>query len=140
MRSSDRVLFKLHRKYLDVHSEGFAIEGLNLVEGEVIDLTENSKTLGLLFQYVYPRRQPDLEKIEFSVLDALAEAAEKYQVFPAMEICMHRMIDAIPMHPFSVLEYAVKHGYPDIADQAVETAMSKPVESLSPRVDFLGAV
>ena len=44
-------------------------------------------TLELLFQFCYPDYHPDVESLEFDILMLLAEAAEKYQVFPAMTIC-----------------------------------------------------
>ena len=44
-------------------------------------------TLELLFQFCYPNHRPDVEELEFDDLALLAEAAEKYQVIPAMNIC-----------------------------------------------------
>jgi hypothetical protein len=44
-------------------------------------------TLELLFQFCYPDHRPDVEALEFDALALLAEAAEKYQVFPAMNVC-----------------------------------------------------
>lgn len=58
---------------------------------EIASLSEKSATLEILFQYMYPQRQPDLEVVEFEVLKDLAEAAEKYQVFPALEVCKSYM-------------------------------------------------
>ncbi|KII91408.1 hypothetical protein PLICRDRAFT_156477 [Plicaturopsis crispa FD-325 SS-3] len=138
MRSNDRVVFKLHRKNLDTHTEGFVTDGLYPVEGEMVDLVEPSSVLDLLFQYVYPQRQPELRSLDFEVLAALAEAAEKYQIYSAMYVCMLQMTDNIPHYPFEVLEYAVKHGYGDVADQAAYEAMSiKAPPKLSPHTDFL---
>ena len=36
---------------------------------------------------MYPQCQPNLKQLEFHTLSALAEAAEKYQVFSALDIC-----------------------------------------------------
>lgn len=47
--------------------------------------------LDLLFQFVYPKRHPDLKEVEFTLLAQLAEAAEKYEVYAAMQICKVRM-------------------------------------------------
>jgi hypothetical protein len=58
---------------------------------EVVPLLESAIVLELLFKYMYPQRTPDLKKVEFTVLAKLAEAAEKYQVFGAMDICNTRM-------------------------------------------------
>ena len=57
------------------------------VEGEVVQLVEPAAVLELLFQYVYPQRHPNLQLVEFEVLNGLAEAVEKYQVYPALEHC-----------------------------------------------------
>jgi hypothetical protein len=40
---------------------------------------------------MYPRNHPDLEDVPFEDLAAVAEAVEKYQVFPAMNICKPKM-------------------------------------------------
>ena len=86
MSSSDGVLFKVHRKNLELYSEGFP--GTDVpVHDEVVLLTEKASTLELLFQYMYKERQPDLSKVEPDELADLAEACEKYMVYPAMEIC-----------------------------------------------------
>jgi len=54
---------------------------------EVVQLTENSATLELLFQFCYPERHPDLNGLAFDTLAELAEAAEKYKVFSAISLC-----------------------------------------------------
>ena len=58
---------------------------------EIIPLTEDAGTLDLLFQFMYPQKQPDLREIGTETLIELAEAAEKYQVFAAMETCSRQM-------------------------------------------------
>ncbi|KAG6838829.1 hypothetical protein H0H93_006325, partial [Arthromyces matolae] len=58
---------------------------------EIVSLTEDSETLTTLFQYVYPRRNPDIELLTFDQFYKLAEAAEKYQVFNAMDSCKLRV-------------------------------------------------
>jgi hypothetical protein len=55
--------------------------------GEAAYLMETASVLELLFSFIYPRTYPDLESLEFDVLEALAEAAEKYQVYFAMQHC-----------------------------------------------------
>ncbi|KAF7978046.1 hypothetical protein HWV62_1667 [Athelia sp. TMB] len=86
-RSCDGVLFKIHRNNLAVVSEGFAPPPGTDSSNEIVSLTENAETLELLFQYMYPRRQPNLSVLRFKLLAELAEAAEKYQVFAAMASC-----------------------------------------------------
>jgi len=86
IKSSDGVLFKVHRRNLELLSEGFPGEDVK-THNEIVELTETADTLELLFQYMYRQLQPDLHGIPFQTLASLAEAAEKYQVFPAMEVC-----------------------------------------------------
>lgn len=81
----------MHRKNLDTSSEGFSPPDSTSSQDEIVRLTEDGATLDLLFQYMYPQRQPDLSMIAFKRLAELAEAAEKYQVYAAMEICRVRM-------------------------------------------------
>lgn len=69
-----------------MHTEGFPGDDIATFN-EVVDLTETSTTLELLFQYMYRQPQPILEGLDFKELSSLAEAAEKYRVFSAMEVC-----------------------------------------------------
>ncbi|KAJ6496297.1 hypothetical protein C8R45DRAFT_823515 [Mycena sanguinolenta] len=87
---SDGVLFRVHRKNLEICTEGFPPSEFSN-EGEVGELTEKAATLKLLFQFVYLKRHPALDTTPFKVLEPLAEASEKYRVFPAMNICHIRM-------------------------------------------------
>ena len=86
-RSCDGTLFKIHRKNLEIHSEGLSPPPDMSSHDEIVSLTENGDTLDRLFQFIYPQRQPDLAEIDFKQLAELAEAAEKYQVFAAMTVC-----------------------------------------------------
>lgn len=58
---------------------------------ELIPLSETTHTLDLLFQHVYPRSYPCLDGVGYEELAKLAEAAEKYQVYAAMEVCRIHM-------------------------------------------------
>ncbi|KAJ6626461.1 hypothetical protein B0H10DRAFT_1998445 [Mycena sp. CBHHK59/15] len=127
-RSSDGVLFHVHRTNLEVCTEGFPPAEISTA-GEIVDLPESSTTLELLFQYMYPRRHPALDTTPFEILAPLAEAAEKYQVFPAMNICHIRMRDMIPKHPTAVMVYAAKHDYPYLVSEVAPDMISvSPVE------------
>ena len=76
----------MHKTNLATHSEVFP-EGDLATNDEIVQLTETSSTLELLFQYMYRQPQPDITELPFEQLSKLAEAAEKYRVFSAMEIC-----------------------------------------------------
>ncbi|KAG5718458.1 hypothetical protein E4T56_gene8762 [Termitomyces sp. T112] len=116
-RSSNNILFRIHSRNLEVTSGGFPPAHF-AHSNEHIDLTEDSSTLELMFHFVYPRSQPNLEKITFEALAQLAEAVEKYQVYPAMQLCKIHMEKALPDHALDVLKYSLRHGYPELIDQA----------------------
>ncbi|KAJ7440249.1 hypothetical protein FB451DRAFT_1377648 [Mycena latifolia] len=135
-RSSDGVLFHLHRKNLEVCTEGFPPAEISTRGESVVDLSETSATLELLFQFIYPQRHPALDTPPFGVLDPPAEAAEKYQVFSAMNICHIRMRDMIQDHPVAVVVYAAKHDYPyllsEVAPMMISMAPLEVIEMLPP--------
>ena len=85
-KSSDNILFRIHKVNLKVSARGFAPPEFETFD-EITCLTESAKILELLFQFCYPDRRPDVEQPEFDDLALLAEAAEKYEVFSAMNIC-----------------------------------------------------
>lgn len=88
--SVDNVRFGVHRKNLEVTTGAFPPSDIPTY-GEVVRLSESSKTLDLLFQYIYPTTQPDISLLPFNTLAPLAEAAEKYQVYPATFVCKIHM-------------------------------------------------
>jgi BTB/POZ domain len=86
IQSSDGMNFHVHKSNLDLSSAGFAPSEFNTAD-EVVQFTETSTTLNILFKFCYPERHPDLTTLKFEVLAPLAEAAQKYEVFSAMNIC-----------------------------------------------------
>jgi hypothetical protein len=82
-QSCDGILFSIHRPNLQTNTEGFPPPEISTGD-EIVPLSESSATLEILFQFIYPRRHPALDEIAFADLAALAEAAEKYQVFASL--------------------------------------------------------
>jgi hypothetical protein len=89
IRSSDGVLFKLHQVNLKVSLGAWnhSVTGID----EVVQLSERSAVLDLLFQFCYPERHPRLDDLAFDDLAELAKAAETYKVFSAIDICRIRV-------------------------------------------------
>jgi hypothetical protein len=85
-QSSDGILFRIHKINLKVNTGGFVLPEFE-THNEIVCLTETAMTLELLFQFCYSDHRPDVEALDFDALALLAEAAEKYQVFSAMDIC-----------------------------------------------------
>ncbi|KAJ6529840.1 hypothetical protein B0H19DRAFT_967989, partial [Mycena capillaripes] len=122
-QSSDGVFFRVHRKNLEVCTEGSPPADISTQE-EVVELTETSVTLELLFQFMYPQRHPALDTTPFEILEPLAEASEKYQAFPAMNICHIRLRDMVHEHPVEVAVYAAKHDYPYLVSEVAPMMIS----------------
>ncbi|KAJ7048777.1 hypothetical protein C8F01DRAFT_46413 [Mycena amicta] len=136
-RSSDSVLFRIHRKNLEVCTEAFPPDDIS-TDDDAVELTKTSTTLELLFQFIYPQRHPALDTTPFEVLYPLAEAAEKYQVFPAMNICHIRLRDMVNEHPAEIVVYAAKHDYPYLVSHIAPMMISMPpiqvIEILPPHL------
>lgn len=101
----------MHTRNLATHSEVFP-DGDLAINNEVVLLTEDSATLELLFQYMYRQPQPDITELPFERLSKLAEAAEKYRVFSAMEICRIMMMCVSFTRQWSMLTYGWNQGGP----------------------------
>ncbi|KAF5380019.1 hypothetical protein D9615_006293 [Tricholomella constricta] len=127
--SSDNVLFYIHRKNLETQAAGFPSAEFD-TRGEIVPLTEDASTLELLFQFVYPRRHPDLEATPFDALVSLAEAAEKYEVFSAMNICKIRLRNFLPDHAAEVANFASRHGYRDLLGWAAPFLLDIPLDEI----------
>jgi hypothetical protein len=80
------VLFRLHEVNLQVTSSGL-LQHQPGIETDFLTLTEPAEVLEILFEFLYPHYQTDLEKVEFGLLLSVAEAAEKYRIFYAMNHC-----------------------------------------------------
>jgi hypothetical protein len=76
----------VHKLNLALSSKGFPPSEFETLD-EIVQLTETSTTLNLLFRFCYPVRHPDVETLDFEVLADLAEAAEKYELYSAMNLC-----------------------------------------------------
>jgi|ERR1700722_10052190 hypothetical protein len=84
LKSCDNVLFKVRRRQLEANSGAFAGGEAFPTNDEIVHLTEPAAVLDLLLQYVHNQPPPDLEEVDFKVLMGLADAARKYEVYPAI--------------------------------------------------------
>src|ERR1700728_145703 len=152
LQSSDNVLFRFHKNQLEAHSGAFAAFAASAMDDPFV-LTETSEVVDLLLQLMSLQDPPDLESLEFQTLALLAEAVEKYDVFHSKTIC--RMImqyvryhfcersktlkdyrNHIPQHSVEVLEYAVKHGYAELADKAAYNAIGCKATDIANKLSF----
>ncbi|KAJ7307078.1 hypothetical protein DFH08DRAFT_758006 [Mycena albidolilacea] len=137
LRSSDGVLHAAHSKNLEMYGEGFPPSALvsvsrggDTAQPEVVQMTEQSDIIELLLKYMHLQRQPDLSRHKFDTLAGLAEAAEKYLVYSAMDVCRIRMGLYVQDHPARVLAYAIKHDYPELRDVAVPLTLTMPLSTM----------
>lgn len=91
VRSVDGFIFQLHRVVLGVTTGVFPGSEID-TDGEMVQLTEPAKVLGILFAFIYPKVHPDLHGECFETLAAVAEAAGKYEVFSAVYACNERLL------------------------------------------------
>ena len=87
--SGEGMLFRVFSKDLETYADGFPEKSV-LSQGAVY-LLESSQVLELLFQFTRRQRQPAIAHVKFEVFAEFAEAVEKYEVFPAIEVCKARM-------------------------------------------------
>ncbi|PFH48563.1 hypothetical protein AMATHDRAFT_87035 [Amanita thiersii Skay4041] len=126
--SSYGKLFGTHGKNLEEYSGGFpptvfssseagepAMEAIK--DHNIAELSERSVLIELMLGYVHATPPSQLEGISFDVLMDLAEAAEKYSVYSAMESCKNAIERDMLKNPNEVLLYAINHGYYDLADK-----------------------
>ncbi|KAF9478262.1 hypothetical protein BDN70DRAFT_880225 [Pholiota conissans] len=131
IQSSDGILFKLHRRNLEFGTGAFPPAEVFQTEGEITQLTEKADILAVMFQFVYPRRHPDLEDLVFELVIQVAEAVEKYEVFAAMNTCRLRLRHFITKHAAEVMGHFVRHNYSSMVDECV------PHIARSPLIDVL---
>ncbi|KIM42581.1 hypothetical protein M413DRAFT_444289 [Hebeloma cylindrosporum] len=122
-KSSDGMLFKIYRKYLEATSAGFTAPPFVETDQDPVLLQEPSEVLEILFRFVHPPmesqqyHQPNMADVEPEVLFAVAEAADKYLVYGAMNICLSRMDKFADKYPLKILNHSYKHGYDELADR-----------------------
>ncbi|KAF8166835.1 hypothetical protein BJ912DRAFT_1002095 [Pholiota molesta] len=109
--SADGITFRIYSKYLEATSAGLA--------PLPILLTESAAVLEVLFQFVHPRSESEQYH-----QPSVAEAAEKYLVYGAMNICMTYMHQVYSSHPVEVLNHCANHGYDALADKAAIVTIS----------------
>ena len=90
VQSSDGFIFQLHRSVLQSGTGAFPGSEFD-TQGEIVQLSEAAAVLEILFAFIYPKKHTHLEKQKFEMVAAVAEAAEKYEVFSAMYACNVRM-------------------------------------------------
>ncbi|KAJ7581919.1 hypothetical protein C8J56DRAFT_1029339 [Mycena floridula] len=129
LQSCDGVNFGAHTEFLACYSEAFPgmSPGLKESQHEIVRLTERSAVLELMLQFMHPQCPPDCSSLKFELLEELAEAAEKYQIYSAVAMCKMYMSVAIAKNPLRVMAYAAKHNHIDVLNDASPFSIDIPV-------------
>lgn len=90
---------------------------------DVVECSENKSTLERLVQYLYQDDKfPAPQNMEFSAVFALAEAAEKYEVWTLKQMLLAFLRERVAAYPYSIFTFACRHGYKALAvDAAMRT-------------------
>ncbi|KAF9472919.1 hypothetical protein BDN70DRAFT_817966, partial [Pholiota conissans] len=130
--SSDNVLFEIHGSYLTLSTSiGFAKPSGDTMSRDLIHLPESSQVLEALFQFIEPPsdsrnyRQPSVADLSSNLFFEVAEAAEKYIVYAAMNVCITTMRYVLKSDSPEVLNHCYKHGYTNLIDQAASNMLSR---------------
>jgi hypothetical protein len=96
---TETVSFGAHIEYLSQFSGGFPSPDILRTTSqagapvEILDMDEESEAIKLLLCFTHPGiRPPDTHEISGKIMVGLAELAEKFLVFNAMEVCNLRLL------------------------------------------------
>ncbi|KAF8989171.1 hypothetical protein BDQ17DRAFT_1288650 [Cyathus striatus] len=128
IESADGSIFHSHSTNLSMFSEGFPPAAIEPLAGEIVKMTESTEVVKILLQFMHAQRQPDLRKLSIECLAGVAEASEKYMVYPAMQACSLRMQTLIGEYPLEVLTYGTKFDYPELSDEAAPLTLGVGTE------------
>ncbi|KAJ3898214.1 hypothetical protein F5879DRAFT_812921 [Lentinula edodes] len=110
-RSSNGVLFRIDKWRLALVSDAFPAVIPSSMD-EVVELSENSNTLQILFIFAYPNWPiPDIGALSFCALVDLLNAADKYAFRAAIEISLSHLQKYAQAHSFEIMILAGKHNY-----------------------------
>ncbi|THU85718.1 hypothetical protein K435DRAFT_685004, partial [Dendrothele bispora CBS 962.96] len=90
LQSSNRILFKVHRRNLEMYSQVFADAA-----SAIATYTYPNPPPHVLIYHMYLQPQPDLRKVDFDLVKDLAEAVEKYSAMGALNVQMTWVINPL---------------------------------------------
>ncbi|KAJ3756485.1 hypothetical protein EV360DRAFT_47877, partial [Lentinula raphanica] len=112
-RSSDGVIFRIDQWRLALMTDAFppASSGCR-PEGVVQLYDEDSETLEMLFVFLYPNLSiPDIGALPYDALVKLLNAADKYALTSAIEICLCYLQKYVEDCPLEILKLAGRHNH-----------------------------
>ncbi|KAJ3718807.1 hypothetical protein C8R42DRAFT_585361, partial [Lentinula raphanica] len=110
-RSSDGVLFRTDKWRLEFISDG-GFPPMSCNSDEVVELTEESETLKILFTFFYPHLAIlDIGALPFDKLSKFFDAADKYAINTAIAISLLHLQKYVKDHPSEILALAGRHNH-----------------------------
>lgn len=134
--SSDGEDIGGHSSALEAFSEAFPPLGMVETTGDPIPLTESGATLRRLFHFTHKRPYDQVldESPLYSLLE-LAEAAQKYLIYHAMEICRLHVKMRWKEDPLRVVVFSAKHSYIELVDVAAPSTLRLSLSSIEKAAD-----
>lgn len=138
--SSDRVRFKAHRLLLAMASPVFddmfslpqpSMAGRDQRDSAdpnpppIVEVTEDSKTVRALLDTCYPFQNPDLSSLD--AVDSLLDAAVKYDVAKALDLCKRELQGFVTSEPLRVYAIACRLNYETLAKAAADYTRSQEI-------------
>ncbi|KAF9653778.1 hypothetical protein BDM02DRAFT_3107773 [Thelephora ganbajun] len=134
LKSSDEVLFRVHKVILSLASPFFR-DMFSLPQtgtppdsagnGPIIPFTEPSETIDTLLRAVYPDEDPDLKLVH--EIEGVVEAAIKYDMPKCISIMRKKLILCASKEPIRVFMIACKNRLADVASAAAHLSLRRPI-------------
>ncbi|KAF8650292.1 hypothetical protein AX16_005320 [Volvariella volvacea WC 439] len=108
VRSSDGVVYKIHKLLLTLHCQGLPPPNCPTTSDGVFILLEPSSILERMLYYLYPRAWPNplLSQLSLEEILATIRALDKYHITLAREPWLKRVRDSAIQSPIAALVYA----------------------------------
>lgn len=142
VRSGDGALFRMYKVILSKASSIFKdtfgmpqspaiVDGRDHIDGlPVVDVTEDERTLQILFRTSYPVKRPEL--IDLDDIARLLKAAIKYEMDMVAEWARGQWPTAVTKDPLRAFAVACSRGLNDEAVFAARLALRQPIWPLEP--------
>lgn len=134
LKSSDEVLFRVHKVILSLASPffrdmfslpqtGTPPDGPGNVP--VIPFPEPSETIDTLLRFIYPGEDPDLKLVH--EIEGVVEAAIKYDMPKCISVMRKKLILCASKEPIRVFMIACKNNLADVASASAHLSLRRPI-------------
>lgn len=134
LKSSDEVLFRVHKVILSLASPFFR-DMFSLPQtvtpsdgpsnAPIIPFSESSETIDTLLRFIYPGEDPDLKLVH--EIEGVVEAAIKYDMPKCISVMRKKLILCASKEPIRVFMIACKNNLADVASAAAHLSLRRPI-------------